>query len=61
MYLTVSLGVATMPEDAITSQSLMRNADRALYIGGKKAGRNKVGVFGEQEELEDNKAQTLLL
>lgn len=52
VQMNVSLGVATMPDDADSSLSLMRNADRALYIGGKQAGRNKVGVFETQEEIE---------
>lgn len=50
--MTVSLGVATMPDDANSSLSLMRNADRALYIGGKQAGRNKVGMFETEETKE---------
>lgn len=45
--MTISLGVATGPEDARNAQNLLRNADRALYIGGKQAGRNRVGVYGE--------------
>lgn len=46
LQITISLGVATLPQDASTASQLIRNADRALYIGGKQAGRNKVGVFG---------------
>lgn len=42
--MTISLGVATGPEDANNAQDLLRNADRALYIGGKQAGRNRVGI-----------------
>lgn len=45
--MTISLGVATGPGDARNAQELLRNADRALYIGGKQAGRNRVGVYGE--------------
>lgn len=45
---TTSLGVATVPNDADTVQDLLRNADRALYIGGKQAGRNRVGIYGEE-------------
>ncbi|MBD7908399.1 GGDEF domain-containing protein [Sporosarcina gallistercoris] len=49
--LTVSLGVSSIPEDTKSDNSLLRNADRALYIGGKQAGRNRVGVYeGEQPE-----------
>ena len=43
--LTVSLGVSSIPEDTQSESSLLRNADRALYIGGKQAGRNRVGVY----------------
>ncbi|MFB1080514.1 diguanylate cyclase [Jeotgalibacillus sp. JSM ZJ347] len=42
---TVSIGVASSPEDSDSSQNLMRNADRALYIGAKQKGRNKVAVY----------------
>ena len=45
--ITISLGVATVPEDADVAKNLLRNADRALYIGGKQAGRNRVGVYGD--------------
>ena len=44
--MTVSIGVASVPEDAGDAKELLRNADRALYIGGKQAGRNRVGVYG---------------
>jgi len=40
--LTVSIGVATAPEDTDDPKNLLRNADRALYIGAKRAGRNRV-------------------
>lgn len=45
IHLTVSLGVSSIPEDTENELSLLRNADRALYIGGKQAGRNRVGVY----------------
>ncbi|WP_318615197.1 GGDEF domain-containing protein [Sporosarcina sp. YIM B06819] len=47
--MTLSIGVATVPEDAEDAKLLLRNADRALYIGGKQAGRNRVGVFSREE------------
>ena len=47
--ITISLGVATAPEDANTAKDLLRNADRALYIGGKQSGRNLVGVYNDGE------------
>lgn len=49
VQMTVSIGVATVPEDAEDAKLLLRNADRALYIGGKQAGRNRVGVFSKKE------------
>jgi diguanylate cyclase (GGDEF)-like protein len=42
---TVSIGVATAPEDAEDSLALMRHADRALYVGAKRAGRNRVAEY----------------
>lgn len=45
VQMTVSIGVTTMPKDGETIQALMRNADRALYVGAKQEGRNKVGIF----------------
>lgn len=46
LSITISLGVATLPTDAIVASDLLRNADLALYVDGKQAGRNRVGVFG---------------
>ncbi|WJY28164.1 sensor domain-containing diguanylate cyclase [Sporosarcina trichiuri] len=43
--LTSSLGVAASPEDTDEAMVLLRNADRALYIGAKQSGRNRVGVY----------------
>ncbi|KIL53319.1 hypothetical protein KP77_02950 [Jeotgalibacillus alimentarius] len=45
--LTVSIGVASSPEDTDSSKNLLRNADRALYIGAKQKGRNKVAVYSK--------------
>lgn len=57
--ITLSLGVASIPGDARTAKKVMRNADRALYIGGKQAGRNKVGVFEKQDNTNHEETQTL--
>ncbi len=39
--LTISIGIATFPEDAVTEEDLIFEADQALYHA-KKAGRNRV-------------------
>ncbi len=43
--LTVSIGVATFPADAIETAELIRRADRALY-SAKARGKNRVELFG---------------
>ena len=45
IFITASSGVATAPEDSDEGMSLLRNADRALYIGAKQAGRNRVAEY----------------
>lgn len=43
--ITLSMGVSSSPEDSDDSMALIRNADRALYIGAKQKGRNKVAAY----------------
>ncbi|MGJ7912312.1 sensor domain-containing diguanylate cyclase [Neobacillus sp. LXY-1] len=43
--ITASIGVATAPDDAADAQALIRHADRALYVGAKRAGRNRVAEY----------------
>lgn len=45
VMITASIGVATVPEDAEDALALIRHADRALYVGAKRAGRNKVAEY----------------
>ena len=47
--LTISAGVASYPVDADSRQSLIEKADKALYTA-KTLGRNRVSVFGRDEE-----------
>lgn len=42
---TMSIGVSTAPEDCDEAMTLIRNADRALYIGAKQKGRNRVAEY----------------
>jgi len=44
--ITVSVGVATAPEDATSPEELMDKADKALYTA-KQAGRNQVHAAGQ--------------
>ncbi|AQQ55031.1 hypothetical protein B0X71_07130 [Planococcus lenghuensis] len=45
--ITMSIGIASAPEDSDDAMGLIRNADRALYIGAKQAGRNKVAAYAK--------------
>lgn len=45
VIITASIGVSTAPEDAEDSLALIRHADRALYVGAKRAGRNRVAEY----------------
>jgi diguanylate cyclase (GGDEF)-like protein len=49
---TVSVGVASFPEDADNSEDLLERADRAMYAA-KAAGRNCVEVWSERLESLD--------
>ena len=44
IYLSASMGVTIFPDDAKTVESLLINADQAMY-GAKKAGRNRTHFF----------------
>ncbi|WP_164668474.1 GGDEF domain-containing protein [Virgibacillus doumboii] len=48
---TVSIGVSVYPIHCETPDELIRHADRAMYIGAKRKGRNRVAVY---EELKTN-------
>ncbi len=43
---TISMGIASFPEDAITRENLLNKADEALYYS-KENGKNKVTLFKE--------------
>ncbi len=48
---TISIGIATFPEDAETREELIDRADKALYLA-KRTGRNRICTYRE-EEYED--------
>lgn len=47
VHITLSIGVSSAPDDSDEGMALIRNADRALYIGAKQAGRNKVAAYSK--------------
>jgi diguanylate cyclase (GGDEF)-like protein len=44
MYITISLGVASFPEDGVTALDLVQKADQALFRA-KLSGRNQTCVY----------------
>ncbi len=47
IHITSSIGVSSAPEDTDEAMSLLRNVDRALYVGAKQAGRNRVAEYAK--------------
>ncbi|MBU5425218.1 EAL domain-containing protein [Tissierella pigra] len=47
LYLTTSIGISTYPEDGLDSNSIMKNADLALYKA-KELGGNSYYVYGDE-------------
>ena len=45
VHVTASIGIATAPSQGDDSLSLIRNADRAMYAGAKRRGRNRVATY----------------
>ncbi|WP_438311205.1 sensor domain-containing diguanylate cyclase [Sporosarcina sp. FA9] len=43
--ITVSIGVSSAPEDTDEAKSILRNADRSLYLWAKQAGRDRVASY----------------
>ncbi|MCL6547330.1 MAG: sensor domain-containing diguanylate cyclase [Alicyclobacillus sp.] len=46
LRITLSIGVATYPDTADSALTLVRHADRAMYVGSKQRGRNRVSAYG---------------
>lgn len=51
LVLTASIGVASYPEHCEQPLELVRHADRAMYMGAKQKGRNKVAVYQSNKAL----------
>jgi GGDEF domain-containing protein len=47
--LTVSAGLAVFPWDAAETESLIREADKRLMMGAKKAGKNAIYIVGTDD------------
>ncbi|WP_181349734.1 sensor domain-containing diguanylate cyclase [Thalassobacillus sp. CUG 92003] len=43
--ITASVGIATFPHDCDEPLDLIRHADRAMYVGAKQQGRNRVAKY----------------
>jgi diguanylate cyclase (GGDEF)-like protein len=56
--ISVTIGLASFPEDADTKDDLIDNADKALYQG-KRAGKNCIFLFGAQGKYEPVKDRSL--
>lgn len=54
--LSASFGVATLPDDAMNGEQLLRAADRALYAA-KNAGRNRVEIVRRSDETRGEPAE----
>ncbi|ASN05098.1 sensor domain-containing diguanylate cyclase [Virgibacillus necropolis] len=49
--ITASIGVAAYPEHCESPIELIRHADRAMYLGAKQCGRNKVAIYQELQSI----------
>ncbi|MBB6451925.1 diguanylate cyclase (GGDEF)-like protein [Salirhabdus euzebyi] len=48
--ITASIGVASFPDDCEEPSELIRHADRAMYVGAKRRGRNRVATYEKVSE-----------
>ncbi|WP_430785003.1 diguanylate cyclase [Virgibacillus flavescens] len=49
--ITASIGVAAYPNHCESLNELVRHADRAMYLGAKQRGRNRVAVYQELQTI----------
>ena len=60
LRVTVSLGVATFPDEANDAASLLQGADEAMYTA-KQSGRNSLVVFGQDRPARPAQSRVLLV
>lgn len=53
--ITISLGLAAYPEDAVSGEELLEVADKTLYLA-KSLGRNRVGFLKSEDKSQQNGA-----
>lgn len=53
MYITISMGVATFPEDGVTALDLVQKADQALFRA-KLSGRNQTCIYDRETDKPDS-------
>ena len=59
IYLSASIGITLYPEDALDENSLLKNADQAMYQA-KKTGRGRFNYFTKHMQVLAQKRQLLL-
>lgn len=47
LFITVSIGIATYPTHCRSLLELIRHADRAMYVGAKNKGRDRIAIYEE--------------
>jgi diguanylate cyclase (GGDEF)-like protein len=54
LFISASIGVALFPEQGTSAETLMKNADSAMYLA-KEKGRNRVELFNDSLHLDISK------
>lgn len=55
--LSVTVGLASFPKDALDAEQLVENSDQALYKG-KNSGKNQVRIFSKRDKTQNEKTVT---
>ncbi len=50
---TLSMGISSYPEHGVTTEEILNNADKALYMA-KKMGRNRAVIYSEERKTPTN-------